>query len=130
MKRTVFRTVPSMIFALLLAGCASTGSKLPGSWRMLDEQGAPTDKTKLLTEDRFAFGEQLGPDGIWAGGGTWKFQDGYYFETIEYHSTPAVVGHTVRFDCELIDGKWHHTGEVRLEERTIHVSEVWERIDD
>lgn len=125
------RILPLLAAALLLvlAGCASSGGKLAGSWIMLDENGQPTRNTKILSEDRFAFGVQADPTHIWAGGGTWKLEDGNYFETVEYHSAPALVGKTIRFDCKLIDNLWYHEGSLRAGGENFHIVEVWRRID-
>lgn len=129
MQNRIFRIVLSSAILLALAGCASPGARLMGSWAMLGEDGNPTGKTKILTADRFAFGEQLDTGRIWAGGGTWKLEDGNYFETVEYHSAPAVVGKTIRFDCRLVDNLWYHEGSFRAGDENFRVVEVWQRIE-
>lgn len=45
------------------------------------------------------------------GGGTYTTQDGKYIETIEFFSRDVSrVGASLEFNYDIIDGKWHHTG--------------------
>lgn len=123
-----FKPVALLVLFLFLGGCAAPGSPLIGAWEKLDDDGVPTGAVKVLSEDHFAFGKQEGPGGIWAGGGTWELVDGFYYETVEYHSAPSVVGKTVKFDILLKENLWYHEGRFKAGGERFHVDEVWRKI--
>ena len=118
------------VLGLLLAGvgCASSGANLTGTWEMLNDQGQPNGATKLISEDHFAFGRMRGETGAWCGGGTWKLVDGVYFETVEYHSMPALVGRTLKFEMTLEEGLWRHRGRFQVGSMDLNINETWRRV--
>lgn len=57
------------------------------------------------------------------GGGTYTTIDGDYTETIEFFSRDdSRVGISLKFNYELIDGNWHHTG---LSSKGDPINEIW-----
>ena len=57
------------------------------------------------------------------GGGTYTTENGEYVETIEFFSKDdAKVGLSLKFNYELIDGKWHHKG---FSSKGDPVYEIW-----
>jgi hypothetical protein len=124
-----FKLTALLGLLVAMVGCAAPGSQLIGAWELLDEDGVPTGSTKVLSEDHFAFGKQDG-GGIWAGGGTWRFVDGFYVETVEYHSAPAVVGKTLKFDFLMKDGLWYHESRFKADGKRYHVDETWRKLEE
>jgi hypothetical protein len=113
----------------VFTGCASSHSQLIGAWAMLDDRGEPTEKIKILSEDRFAFGALIQGE-VWAGGGTWQLVDDVYFETIGYHVHQNLIGRKLRFDCRIVDGLWYHEGQFEAGGRNYQITEVWQKLDD
>lgn len=124
--------------AMLGAGCATSPGPLAGSWVVVnytgerpDPDGLPTGTAgravKILTSDRFAFGNMSGSD-VFSGGGRYELEGDTYRETIEYHWVPELVGKTVEFDCEIDGDLWYHTGTFRVEGRDFRIREVWRRL--
>ena len=129
MRFKYFKLIGLVGVLLAFVGCASPGGMLIGTWEMLDENGESKGKTKILSEDHFAFGSQTGPKSIWAGGGTWVYYDGVYIEVVQYHSAAAVVGKTLDFDCRVEDGIWYHEGWFEAGGENFHVDEVWRKLN-
>jgi len=125
--------------AVVAAGCATAPNPLMGSWVVesyTGERPAPNAPApdpaqravKILTRDRFAFGDQQGTE-MFAGGGRYEWEEGVYRETVEYHWMPDLVGKTLEFDCRLDGDLWYHTGTFRFGGRDLVIREVWRRLD-
>lgn len=89
-----------------------SGRKRNGEVRERDTS-SPRKTMKILSGTRFqwiayntATGQFFG-----TGGGTYTTEDGKYTENIEFFSRDnSRVGASLEFDFEIIDGKWHHSG--------------------
>ena len=73
----------------------------------------PRKTMKILSGTRFqwiAYNTDTGKF-FGTGGGTYTAEDGKYTEQIEFFSRDnSRVGASLGFDFEVIDGKWHHSG--------------------
>ncbi|MFC3031520.1 hypothetical protein ACFOEE_03155 [Pseudoalteromonas fenneropenaei] len=65
------------------------------------------------------------PDGKFevAASGLYEFKDGLYLENIEVSSLPRLVGKNYRFNCQISDGVWLHSGQ----EDHLFIFEYWQR---
>ena len=97
--------------------------KLQGAWLMsgrvmdgktqLRDTSGPRKTMKILSGTRFqwiAYNTQT-KQFMGTGGGTYTTIDGEYTENIEFFSKDdSKVGLSLKFNFELKDGKWHHSG--------------------
>ena len=59
------------------------------------------------------------------GGGTYTTKDGKYSENIEFFSKDnSKAGLSLKFDYELLDGKWHHKG---FSSKGDPIHEIWSK---
>ena len=86
-------------------------------------------QVKILVGGRFAHGNQETDSTLTAGGGTYTYDGQTYTENIEYFTIPSLVGQSVKFDIKLEDGKWSHSGTIRIDDEDIKLEEVWERVE-
>jgi len=131
MKRLAFLFVlPAVV--LLATGCGGSAKMFEGTWELVDAGGDPPNapSTKVLNADHFAFGGETADGRVWAGGGTYRVEDGKYIETVEYHSIPALVGKSLIFDFRLDGDRWYHSGDFEAGGRKFHIQEVWKRVDE
>lgn len=116
---------------LFLTGLVYSQS-LEGSWKLLSQNGnAVSDQEyiKIYQDDYFAFGVKNVADNafIGAGGGPYKFEDGKYFETLDFFTlNPLQIGTTTPFKIELDGNK------LILSANTNNgmLVEIWEKISD
>lgn len=82
---------------------------------------------KLLTGSRFQWAA-INPQTkqfFGTGGGTYRFQDGQYTETIDFFSRDnSRVGHSLTFGATVNGNEWHHTGQSSTGGK---VDEIWSR---
>lgn len=123
----------------LAAGAAAACERLEGAWELTyaiyrDQQGNVVHENKgdearslkILSPHHFSFITQ-GRDGrmLAAGAGTWSLDDDAYTEVVSYASSERLLGKTYRFDCEIRDGAWIHSGredELTIEEHWVPAS--------
>lgn len=100
-----------------------TPGKLSGAWLMSGrvrdgntqnrDTSGPRKTMKILSGTRFqwiAYNTET-KQFMGTGGGTYTTVDGKYTENIEFFSRDdSKVGLSLKFDYELIDGKWNHKG--------------------
>jgi hypothetical protein len=109
--------------------------KLQGAWLMsgrirdgvtqLQDTNRPRKTMKILSGTRFqwiAYNTEtkqfMGSDG-----GTYTTNDGAYNENIEFFSRDdSKVGISLKFNFELINGNWHHSG---LSSKGDPIHEIW-----
>lgn len=119
------KSMLALALALLLAaGSAAACERLEGAWELAyaiyrDQQGNVVHENrgdgarslKVLSPHHFSFITQ-GRDGelVAAGAGTWLLDDAAYTEMVTYASSERLMGKTYRFDCEIRDGAWIHSG--------------------
>ncbi|QLE02278.1 membrane or secreted protein [Galbibacter sp. BG1] len=86
---------------------------------------SPRKTMKILSGTRFqwtAYNTQT-KQFMGTGGGTYTTVDGEYTENIEFFSKDdSKVGLTLKFNYELLDGKWHHSG---LSSKGNPIHEIW-----
>lgn len=122
---------------LFASTAAFSCESLEGAWELAyavykDQQGkvvheitAGSEKSlKVLTARHFSF-ITMGMDGKFsvAGAGTWSSAGGKYTEVVSYASLDRLLGKTYRFDCEMKDGIWIHSGT----EDHLLIEEHWKR---
>ena len=112
-----------------------TPGQLHGAWlmsgRVRDGETQSRDTTrprktmKILSGTRFqwiAYNTET-KEFMGTGGGSYTTKDGAYTENIEFFSRDDTrVGASLKFDYELIDGNWHHTG---LSSKGKPIHEIW-----
>ena len=125
----------------LLAGSTTAFAceSLQGAWELSyavykDQQGkvvyeikAGAEKSlKVLSKGHFSFITQ-DKDGKFsvAGAGTYTLDGGQYTEVVSYASLDRLLGKTYRFNCQMKDGLWIHTGN----EDHLLIEEHWKRAD-
>lgn len=88
-----------------------TGREQEG--KMNSWEPGPRKTMKILSETRFqwiAYNTET-QEFFGTGGGTYTAKDGSYTENLEFFSRDnSRVGASLKFDFELQDGKWHHSG--------------------
>tara|TARA_B100000768_G_scaffold76391_1_gene72872 strand:+ start:4992 stop:5702 length:711 start_codon:yes stop_codon:yes gene_type:complete len=111
--------------------------KLEGPWLMsarirdkkkqLRDTSKPRKTMKILSGTRFqwiAYNTET-KKFMGTGGGTYTTKDGKYSENIEFFSKDnSKAGLSLKFDYELLEGKWHHKG-VSSKGDAIH--EIWSK---
>lgn len=116
-----------------------TPGKLHGAWLMsgrvrdgkeqLRDTSGPRKTMKLLSGTRFqwiAYNTET-KQFMGTGGGTYTTINGAYTENIEFFSRDGSrVGAHLKFDYDLVDGNWHHTG---LSSKGDPIHEIWSRRD-
>ncbi len=109
--------------------------KLQGAWLMsgrirdgetqLRDTSGPRKTMKILSGTRFqwiAYNTET-KQFIGTGGGTYTTENGEYIETIEFFSRDkSRVGASLKFNYNLKDGKWHHSG---LSSKGDPIHEIW-----
>ncbi|MFC0605737.1 membrane or secreted protein [Winogradskyella pulchriflava] len=109
--------------------------ELQGAWLMSGrirngetqerDTNRPRKTMKILSGTRFqwiAYNTET-KQFMGTGGGTYTTNDGDYVENIEFFSRDdAKVGLSLKFNYELIDGKWHHSG---LSSKGDPIHEIW-----
>ncbi|PQV44922.1 hypothetical protein CLV33_11640 [Jejuia pallidilutea] len=112
-----------------------TPGKLQGAWLMSGrirdgvtqsrDTNRPRKTMKILSGTRFqwiAYNTET-KQFMGTGGGTYTTKNGNYTENIEFFSRDdAKVGLSLKFNYELIDGKWHHSG---LSSKGDPIHEIW-----
>lgn len=106
---------------------------LEGAWRMvLNRDQAMSDlkidMVKILVDGHFmfAFYNKDQQSFYSCGGGNYQVDNGVYTESILFHTIdPNLVGQTLSFEAEMIEGKWHQTGAINGAE----LHEVYQRIE-
>ena len=100
-----------------------TPGKLQGAWLMsgrvrdgktqLRNTDRPRKTMKILSETRFqwiAYNTET-KQFMGTGGGTYTTVNGEYTENIEFFSRDdSKAGRSLKFNYNMIDGKWHHSG--------------------
>jgi hypothetical protein len=131
MRRFVVLVVlPALAFAV--TGCGGSSNMLAGTWELIDANGGPpeTPSIKVLNADHFAFGGQADDGSVWAGGGSYRIEDGKYIENVEYHSMPFLVGRSLMFSYRLEGDRWYHDGDFEAGGRRFHIREIWRRVKE
>ncbi len=122
------------LFVLMLpvAGCGGSSKALQGTWVLIDNGGEKpaSPSTKILDADHFAFGGPTPGGSVWAGGGTYRVEDGKYIEIVEYHSMASLVGQSLVFSYRLDGDRWYHSGDFEAGGRKFHIREIWRRVKD
>lgn len=109
--------------------------KLQGAWLMsgrirdgktqLRDTSRPRKTMKILSGTRFqwiAYNTET-KQFMGTGGGTYTTENGEYTENIDFFSRDdSKAGLSLKFNYELIDGKWHHTG---LSSKGSPIHEIW-----
>ena len=109
--------------------------KLGGAWLMsgriregktqLRDTSRPRKTMKILSGTRFqwiAYNTET-KQFMGSGGGTYTTLNGEYTENIEFFSRDnSKAGLSLKFNYELIDGKWHHSG---LSSKGNPIHEIW-----
>lgn len=109
--------------------------KLQGAWLMsgrikdgetqVRDTSGPRKTMKILTGTRFqwiAYNTET-KQFIGTGGGTYTTVNGEYTENIEFFSKDdSKAGLSLKFNYELIDGTWHHSG---LSSKGDPIHEIW-----
>lgn len=126
-----FRSAMAVLACAMLSACAASRPPLDGVWECVAPPPASesTRTVKILTDGHFAFGRQS-PDGatVYAGGGTYNYDEGQYTEVVTWHWVPALVGQTIVFDCALKDGLWYHKAVFEAGGKRFDIDEVWRRV--
>jgi hypothetical protein len=111
--------------------------KLEGPWlmsaRIREEKkqsrdtSKPRKTMKILSGTRFqwiAYNTET-KKFMGTGGGTYTTKDGKYSENIEFFSRDnSKAGLSLKFDYELLDGKWHHKG---FSSKGDPIHEIWSK---
>ncbi len=101
-----------------------TGRKRDGEMSFRNPGARKT--MKILSGKRFqwiAYNSDTG-DFFGTGGGIYKTRNGKYTEKIEFFSRDSTrVGAELKFDYEIRDGSWHHSG---LSSKGDPLYEIWE----
>lgn len=111
--------------------------ELQGAWLMSGrvrdgetqsrDTSQPRKTMKLLSGTRFqwiAYNTET-KEFKGTGGGTYTTVDGEYTENIEFFSRDdAKAGLSLKFDYELVDGQWHHSG---LSSKGDPIHEIWSK---
>jgi hypothetical protein len=130
----------------LLVGASPALAQLPatpveGTWEMVSQvivypdsvvdRGATLSRAfKILNSTHFAFGRQVvvngvNQDEVYGGGGRYELiGDTVYVEHIDFHSSPDLVGHSIRFSAMIDGDTWYHEG--RIGDSVLR--EVWRRV--
>lgn len=109
--------------------------KLQGAWLMsgrirdgvtqLRDTNRPRKTMKILSGTRFqwiAYNTET-KQFMGSGGGTYTTKNGEYNENIEFFSRDdSKAGLSLKFNFELINGKWHHSG---LSSKGDPIHEIW-----
>lgn len=105
-----------------------TGREQEG--KMNHWEPGPRKTMKILSDKRFqwiAFNTET-KEFFGTGGGTYEAANGTYTENIEFFSRDSSrVGASLRFDFQLQEGKWHHSGS---SSKGDPIHEVWTRRKD
>lgn len=114
-----------------------TPGALKGAWLMsgrvvdgenqIRDTSGPRKTMKILSGTRFqwiAYNTET-QQFLATGGGTYTTVDGQYTETITFFSRDVSrVGMTLKFNYDLIDGKWHHSGK---SSKGDPINEIWSK---
>ena len=90
------------------------------------ENETDTPTLKILNDTHWMFVRQTKDDEfVLARGGPYDLEDGVYTEVVGYSSVRGNVGTEYTFECQLVDGAWHHKGQVGDN----LVDEIWDRVE-
>lgn len=113
-------------------------NQLEGSWRIVSQRSVYPDtiivtlnvppSIKILNSTHFSWGYQSDNGAeVLAGGGRYTLEnDTLYTEYLEYHTSEALVGVSLRFSARIVGDLWYHVGEFPSGFR---LEEVWRRIE-
>lgn len=117
--------------ALLLAGCAATGTAsqsgdcdLVGAWEVESLKLTQPDGTvevvdigdppglKIFSPTHWVFVEQADDEAgvTHGGGGRYEVAGNRYTEFVQYHTARDYVGQTLTFECRVDGERWYQTG--------------------
>jgi len=131
MKR-LFVLLAVLALMLPVAGCGGSSKALQGTWVLIDSGGEKpaSPSTKILDADHFAFGGPTPGGSVWAGGGSYRVEDGKYIENVEYHSIASLVGRSLVFNYRIEGDRWYHSGDFEAGGRKFHIREIWRRVKE
>ena len=123
-SKTTWQSIEKEVPTLLTSAWLIAGRKRKGEMRMRDTD-KPRKTMKILTLSHFqwiAYNTETG-EFFGTGGGSYTAKDGKYVEQIEFFSRDnSRVGAELKFDFEVKDGDWHHSG---LSSKGKPIYEVW-----
>jgi hypothetical protein len=115
----------AILLSLWITPLANACEPLEGAWQLVYavyknkegevvyeiKEGGDTS-LKILSQQHFTFITQNKDNKfIVAGAGTWSTEGNTYTEIVNYASLDRLMGKTYRFQCQLKDGMWIHTGD-------------------
>jgi hypothetical protein len=116
-------------------------SQLDGAWRLVSAQdpngGAQRkppeqiEMTKLVVGGRFVWSVVQDGKAVAGAGGRYTVADDAYTEEVVFAIGPnqlAMVAKSFKFNWKIEDGKWHHTGTLKVGDVEQEIDEFWERI--
>lgn len=125
--------VMAALACVMLSACAATRPALEGAWECVEPAPVPGEvaAVKVLSDGHFAFGRPSpAGDTVFAGGGTYVYQDRTYTETVAWHWAPKLVGQTIVFDCSMKDGLWYHRATFEAGGERFEINEIWRRVGE
>jgi len=114
-------------------------TRLDGAWRLVSSRDPRTgqmrgmppgiEMTKLLVGGQYAWAAVRDGKAITGAGGKYKVDDNTYTETVVYsvgENMLSLVGTACPFTWTFEDGKWHHTGTLKVGAARQKIDEIWE----
>ncbi|SNS30706.1 hypothetical protein SAMN06295967_10713 [Belliella buryatensis] len=99
-----------LILPLLFLMGTVIGQTLEGAWKLTHQNGKEvTDKTvvKIFQDGYFSYGSKETNTNkfLGAGGGEFSLRDNYYTESFDFNTEEDLIGVTVEYSLDMVDGK-------------------------
>lgn len=132
-------------FVILIIAC--TGNKkqdemknpCEGAWEIVYHRVVYPDTTiittefkdpvlKILSKKYYSFGNQIGKDRIWGGGGEYKITGDTFISYPRYHSNSRMIGDSVVFKSEIKGDLWTIHTVYKMDTLSLESTETWKRL--
>ncbi len=116
-------------------------TELDGAWRLVSNWDSRSNQmrklpegvemTKLIVGGRYSWSIVRDEKLLAGAGGSYTVKNDEYTETVIFTAGPnqqAMAGKSFKFTWKIEDGKWHHTGTMKIGNAEQKIDEIWERI--
>ncbi|CAH9058379.1 hypothetical protein PSECIP111854_02190 [Pseudoalteromonas sp. CIP111854] len=128
----------SILLVILLYCTQSEANPLLGTWQFVEGKYATQSgyvsakapslsSVKVISPTHFSYITQKDGAFLYAGGGPYKLDDKYFYETFAYGNVPSLQGKTMAFNYKIEGQLWHHT---LHENGKLVEAEIWERVSN
>lgn len=122
---------------LVLNLSIASANPLIGTWQfvkgqyatdngLVEAQAPQLSSVKIVSDGHFNYITQRDGKFLYAGGGTYTLDKGWFIEHVKYGNVESILGKTMAFTYIVEGDLWHHT---LHENGKLVEKEVWKRID-